>query len=208
MNLITLCNYEEYNPSGTSRGTSKGTDIIQEINKLKLEWAQLRTQLRAHPPETGHSEGTNTKKGEEENNKKEENKENSTKVEEKKKEESGKLAAAKAATLSRKDSFYNSLIPYVERYGKEMIREFYDYWSETNRSGTKMRFEQQPTWETAKRLATWAKREKFNGKPSYSVQTGGAYTPGKAADHKAASRQSLEDLANAILGEYQAENRP
>ena len=48
----------------------------------------------------------------------------------------------------------------------------------------------------------------YNGKPSYSVQAGGAYTPGKTADHKAASRQSLEDLADAILGEHQAENRP
>ena len=48
----------------------------------------------------------------------------------------------------------------------------------------------------------------YNGKSGNSVQAGGAYTPGKSADHKAASRQSLEDLADAILGEYQAENRP
>ena len=48
----------------------------------------------------------------------------------------------------------------------------------------------------------------YNGKSGNSVQAGGAYTPGKTADHKAASRQSLEDLADAILGEHQAENRP
>ena len=40
-----------------------------------------------------------------------------------------------------------------------MIREFFDYWSEINRSCTKMRFEQQPTWEVAKRLATWASKD-------------------------------------------------
>ena len=74
-----------------------------------------------------------------------------------------KKDAAKAATLSRKEEFYNSLIPYVEMYGKDMVRDFFDYWSEMNKSETKMRFEQQPTWETPKRLAKWAKREKPNG---------------------------------------------
>ena len=71
-----------------------------------------------------------------------------------------KKDAAKAATLSRKKQFYESLVPYVEKYGKEMIREFYDYWSEMNRSETAMRFEQQPTWVTKRRLSTWANREK------------------------------------------------
>jgi hypothetical protein len=60
---------------------------------------------------------------------------------------------------ARKKKFYNSLVPYVQQYGKEMIREFFDYWSECNKSQTKMRFEQQTTWETPKRLANWAKRQ-------------------------------------------------
>lgn len=74
-----------------------------------------------------------------------------------------KKAAAIAATLSRKDAFGQSLIPFVGKYGKDMIRAFFDYWSEMNKSCTKMRFEQQPTWEIAKRLATWASKDKqFN----------------------------------------------
>ena len=68
--------------------------------------------------------------------------------------------AATAATLSRKEKFGKSLIPYVEKYGKDMVRDFFDYWTEMNQSKSKMRFEQQPTWETSKRLATWAKRDK------------------------------------------------
>lgn len=71
-----------------------------------------------------------------------------------------KKDAAIAATLSRKERFYESLVPFVEKYGKEMIREFFDYWSEMNKSQTKMRFEQQPTWETSLRLVTWANRDK------------------------------------------------
>ena len=60
---------------------------------------------------------------------------------------------------ARRQSFYSSLVPFVEAYGREMVREFYEYWSEFNKSCTKMRWEQQPTWETAKRLANWARRQ-------------------------------------------------
>lgn len=74
-----------------------------------------------------------------------------------------KKDAALAAILSRKEDFYQSLIPFVDKYPKDMIRAFFDYWSEMNKSCTKMRFEQQPTWEVAKRLATWASRNnQFN----------------------------------------------
>ena len=77
--------------------------------------------------------------------------------------------AADAATPpqnveNRKRVFYNSLVPYVEQYGAEMVREFFDYWSELNRSKTKMRFEKQPTWEVGKRLATWSRHDNEFGK--------------------------------------------
>ena len=74
--------------------------------------------------------------------------------------ESIKKNAASAATLKRKEDFYHSLFPYADKYGKEMLRSFFDYWSEMNASQTKMRFEKQPTWELSKRLATWANNEK------------------------------------------------
>ena len=59
-----------------------------------------------------------------------------------------------------------------------MIREFYDYWSEPTRSGNKMRFEQQPTWELSRRLATWAKNQDTykNGRISMQAGRGGATT--------------------------------
>lgn len=91
----------------------------------------------------------------------------STKKEEleaKKEDQRKKLAAAKAATLKRKEEFYEMLVPYVERYGKDMIRSFYEYWTETNRTGTKMKFELQKTWNLALRLGTWHNREPIYGK--------------------------------------------
>lgn len=77
-----------------------------------------------------------------------------------------KDAATAAARLNeRKEDFYNSLIPYVTQYGKEMVRAFFNYWSEPNKSNSKMRFELERTWDTARRLTTWASRDnQFNNR--------------------------------------------
>ena len=58
----------------------------------------------------------------------------------------------------RKANFYNSLVPFVETYKKEMIRAFFDYWTEPNKSRSKMRFELERTWDVKRRLFTWASR--------------------------------------------------
>ena len=66
----------------------------------------------------------------------------------------------KSDTEKRRKEFYKSLIPFVQTYGKEMVREFYDYWSESNKSGSKMRYEQEPTWDLVRRLARWSNNDK------------------------------------------------
>lgn len=78
-----------------------------------------------------------------------------------------KEVAASAATpedelKKRAGVFYKSLVPFVETYGREMIRQFYDYWTEPNKSRTKMRYELERTWDTKRRLNTWASRENIN----------------------------------------------
>jgi hypothetical protein len=180
--VITICNYDKYNfknieeeTSRKQQGNTKETAGKQDGNKVNKDNKEKEL---------------------------EESKETSTNVEAKKAEQAKKLAAAKAATLKRRDAFYQSLIPYVERYGKEMIRVFFDYWSELNKSETKMKFETNQTWEVSKRLTTWANREKLNGKSNNSVPTARTYSTGRASQEKAASRQSLENLADAILGEH------
>jgi len=40
-----------------------------------------------------------------------------------------------------------------------MIEKFISYWTELNRSKTKMRFELEKTFEISKRLATWSARD-------------------------------------------------
>lgn len=86
----------------------------------------------------------------------------SPKVEEKPKETI--VTPSPACSIEkRKEKFYQSLVPFVEKYGREMIRDFFDYWAEFNKSKTKMRWELERTWETGRRLAYWGSRNnKFN----------------------------------------------
>lgn len=56
----------------------------------------------------------------------------------------------------RKNNFMESLKPFVEIYGADMINDFYSYWTEPNKSGTKMRYELEKTWDVKRRLSRWA----------------------------------------------------
>lgn len=55
--------------------------------------------------------------------------------------------------------FKEEVYSFKEKYNSEMIEEFIRYWTEENKSGTKMRFQLQQTWSTSRRLATWNKRD-------------------------------------------------
>lgn len=100
-----------------------------------------------------------------------------------------KVDAAHAAALmeARKEDFYNSLIPFVTQHGKEMVRAFFDYWSEPNKSRTKMRFELERTWDLPKRLGLWKSREKqFN------------HNGNGTNDNRGTSESRAQDAANLI----------
>lgn len=101
---------------------------------------------------------------------KKEKKENTTKVVQKKDSVAKATLSPKEKLEARKKEFYDSLRPYVGQYPKEMIREFYDYWSEMNKSCTAMRYEGEKTWELSKRLNRWAGKNK-DYKSSYEIGT-------------------------------------
>lgn len=65
----------------------------------------------------------------------------------------------------KQKDFYQLLVPLVNEYGKKMIREFFDYWSEPNKSKTKLRWEMEKTWDLKKRLDRWRSNDdKFSKK--------------------------------------------
>lgn len=72
---------------------------------------------------------------------------------------------------TRKQEFYDQVAEFKDLYQKELLRKFFDYWTELNPSGTKMKFELQKTWELSKRLTTWTSREKdFAKTPAGSTE--------------------------------------
>jgi hypothetical protein len=64
----------------------------------------------------------------------------------------------KEAKIKEKQKvFYQTLVPFLGQYTKEMLREFYDYWSESDRSMNRLRYEKEKTWEIARRLERWSR---------------------------------------------------
>ena len=70
----------------------------------------------------------------------------------------------------RSHAFGEKLIPFVQQYGKLMIREFFTYWTEANENGQKMRFEKEKVFDISRRLARWYKNncDKQNANTSKS----------------------------------------
>ena len=98
--------------------------------------------------------------------------------------------AIKARQAAKKEDFYNSLVPFVSVYGKEMVRAFFDYWTEPNKSQTKMRFELEKTWDLSRRLNTWAFRQGFNKNKSNGTDN--------RTNSETARKQRAEDAADII----------
>jgi hypothetical protein len=51
--------------------------------------------------------------------------------------------------------FKKEVESFIDKYDIKLLTNFYAYWSEPNKSKTKMRCEMQQTWETKRRLVTW-----------------------------------------------------
>ena len=63
----------------------------------------------------------------------------------------------------RKLKFASTLEPFLNKYGKILLNNFYKYWTEPNKSNTKFKQELEKTWSLERRLETWANNEKgFN----------------------------------------------
>ena len=68
---------------------------------------------------------------------------------------------AKNDVDNRKLQFRDKLIPFLDEYGKDTLRDFYNYWTENSKDGLKFRMEAQKFFDVKRRLATWSKGDKF-----------------------------------------------
>jgi len=66
----------------------------------------------------------------------------------------------------RKAEFKKLLAKYKDVYVLEMIKDFFEYWTEHGVNDKKMRFEKQTSFDVGRRLKTWQKRSKntYSGK--------------------------------------------
>jgi len=70
---------------------------------------------------------------------------------------------AKVNIHERKKLFYDSLIPFAKVYEKEMLRDFFEYWTEHGEKDLKFRKEKEKTFGLERRLKTW-NNNNFNKK--------------------------------------------
>lgn len=65
--------------------------------------------------------------------------------------------------IYRKSRFADILKPFVEIYGKEMMNEFFAYWTEHGPNDKKMRYEKEKSFDASLRLQRW-NRNNLNSK--------------------------------------------
>ena len=78
----------------------------------------------------------------------------------------GHQTDTKRTPEERKKAFVECLKPHLEQYGKDMLNEFYLYWTEMNENGQKMRYEMEKTFDIARRLARWKNNKQDKAKTS------------------------------------------
>lgn len=102
-----------------------------------------------------------------ENGKKPKTKQSESKTEAKDKQKESKVEANNNVNVNdnvnenieeRKNKFYDLLTSWVDEYPKEMLREFYNYWTEHGIKDKKLRFEKEKTFGIEQRLRTWYNR--------------------------------------------------
>lgn len=77
------------------------------------------------------------------------------------KNESSSPTNPQANLDKRRDTFTEQLRPYVQIYGRDMVNDFWKYWTEPNKSKTRMRFELEKTWDLNLRMQRWASNNKM-----------------------------------------------
>jgi hypothetical protein len=80
----------------------------------------------------------------------------------------------------RKLKFADTLKPFLTKYSKDMLNDFYKYWSQPNKSGSKFKQELEKTWELSYRLERWSKNDKsFNKSENKDTSIKLAFKDGK-----------------------------
>lgn len=79
----------------------------------------------------------------------------------------GGPAAAKSDVEKAKDYLKESMFPYKDKYSREMLNDFFLYWTEGSQKSSKIRYQSEKFFDVGRRLVTWAN----NNKNKFGEQT-------------------------------------
>jgi DNA-binding MarR family transcriptional regulator len=87
-------------------------------------------------------------------------------------------ASATKTFDERKNDLRESIRPHVKEFSVQMLKQFFEYWTEPNKTKTKMRFELEKTWETKRRLVRWKQIDELKKKkPGHQDQSTPVFRP-------------------------------
>ena len=108
----------------------------------------------------------------------------------------------------RKMAFLLECEQYYEKYGKQIVDDFYCHWSEENEEDGKMLFEYERTWNTAKRMRKWDSNPISRAKKAAEQRLEKAKAKSKEADSAKQQQTAIErDDANEKLFQQLEENK-
>jgi hypothetical protein len=87
----------------------------------------------------------------------------------------------------------------------EEIKKFFSYWTEPNKSRTKLKWEMQQTWDTKRRLGTWfVNSVKFNPteRGSWKCEYGHTHKRGEECGHGLARRYETSSYAKELKNKF------
>ena len=82
----------------------------------------------------------------------------------------------------RDAKFKKQVFEFANQYDKDLLSDFYSYWSEPNKTSTKMKYELKQTFDIKRRLVTWSNNDfgnnKSNGVSGFKKDANGKFWMG------------------------------
>lgn len=146
--IVTICKYDTYQSEENQNGKQNDN---QTANKWQTNGKQTATtkeykNIRIKENNIVSLENFETK----------ENQNNTMGI----LENNADKSATQTKTLDeRMEDFKIQVLSFRNQYSDDMLEAFFNYWTEHNENGKKMRFEQQKIFNLGMRLSTWQRNE-------------------------------------------------
>jgi len=132
------------------------TDLEFTDNVAKAMFTLIKPQLDANIKRFENGKKPKTKQSESKTEAKD--KQNGSKVEANNNVNDNVNVNNKESIEERKLKFAHALKPFLDEYGKDMLNDFYSYWTEHGEKDKKLRFEKEKTFGIQQRLKNWHSR--------------------------------------------------